>query len=306
MSTNHEPRQSTTPDPDRARRDPPGAVTDRDRRRQLLEQERHELLMQVSSLLDRPMLVLAIAWVGLLILQYTSGLSTTLTEIMYAIWAVFVIHFVLEFIIAPNKKHYLEHNWLTAVSLVLPAFRMLAFVRVFSIVTAHAAGSVAILRAITSLNRGLRATREGLGHRGIGSVVAFTVLVLFAGAAVMYQFENTTALRAAGLGSVVAQGGGITSYGSAVWFTGMILTTIGSSYFPVTAGGRVMCLLLAIYGLSVLGYITASVASFFVGQAQLPGQQPAPQPAAPDLTKELASLREQIARLSEQLEAGRM
>lgn len=46
----------------------------------------------------------------------------------------------------------------------------------------------------------------------------------------------------------------------------MMMTSIGSSYFPFTPLGRILCWLMALYGLSVFGYITAAVAGHFVGQ----------------------------------------
>ena len=46
----------------------------------------------------------------------------------------------------------------------------------------------------------------------------------------------------------------------------MLLTSIGSEYWPQTAEGRVLCFLLSLYGFAVFGYVTAVLASFFVGR----------------------------------------
>ena len=46
----------------------------------------------------------------------------------------------------------------------------------------------------------------------------------------------------------------------------MLLTTIGSAFWPHTVEGRLLCFILSIYGMTVFGYITASLASFFIGQ----------------------------------------
>ena len=45
----------------------------------------------------------------------------------------------------------------------------------------------------------------------------------------------------------------------------MLLTSLGSEYWPQTAEGQSLCLLLGIYGFCVFGYITATLASYFVG-----------------------------------------
>jgi voltage-gated potassium channel len=71
----------------------------------------------------------------------------------------------------------------------------------------------------------------------------------------MYAFEQAPEVE-----------GGFTSFGDALWWTSMLLTTMGSAYWPVTAEGRVLCILLAVYAFAVFGYITAAFASFFVGR----------------------------------------
>ena len=45
----------------------------------------------------------------------------------------------------------------------------------------------------------------------------------------------------------------------------MLLTTMGSEYWPRSAEGRFICLLLSVYAFAVFGYITATLASYFVG-----------------------------------------
>jgi voltage-gated potassium channel len=46
----------------------------------------------------------------------------------------------------------------------------------------------------------------------------------------------------------------------------MTLTTMGSDYFPKTSEGRLLCFFLALYGFAVFGYVTATIASFFVAR----------------------------------------
>jgi hypothetical protein len=51
----------------------------------------------------------------------------------------------------------------------------------------------------------------------------------------------------------------------------MLLTTMGSDYWPRTPEGRLLCLLLAIYAFAVFGYVTAAIAAYFVGQDRSEG-----------------------------------
>jgi voltage-gated potassium channel len=46
----------------------------------------------------------------------------------------------------------------------------------------------------------------------------------------------------------------------------MLLTSIGSEFWPATTEGRVLTVLLSLYGFATFGYITATFASYFVGR----------------------------------------
>ena len=60
--------------------------------------------------------------------------------------------------------------------------------------------------------------------------------------------------------------GGMKSYEDALWWTAMVITTMGSQYWPQTVEGRLLCVFLALYALAVIGYVTATLATFFVGR----------------------------------------
>jgi len=219
-----------------------------------LERERRELLDQLEDWLETPMLVLGLAWLALLIVDLTRGLTPLLEGISTLLWALFVLDFAVKFVLAPRKRAYLAGNWLTALALLLPALRVLRFARVLRLLrAARAARGLRLFRLVSSLNRGMRALRATLGRRGFGYVVALTLVVTLAGAAGMYAFEGGGA-------------GAIGNFGDALWWTGMLMTTMGSEYWPQTAEGRVLCLLLSVYAFAVFGYVTATLATFFIGR----------------------------------------
>jgi voltage-gated potassium channel len=236
---------------------------------QQLQNERIELLAHLNRVTDKPLIALSFVWLGLLVLDLTRGLDSMLQAVTNGIWVIFIIDFVIEFVIAPKKMHYLRENWLTAISLLLPAFRI---VRIFQALRflrlARAARTVGLLRILTSINRGMRATANTLGKRNVGYVIAATIMITFVGAAGMAVFESPAALQAQ---NHPAPDIGLKTYSDAVWWTAMLMTTIGSEYWPQTAEGRVLCWLLSVYALAVFGYITAAVASHFVGKDQHQG-----------------------------------
>jgi voltage-gated potassium channel len=267
---------------------------------QHLHHERWELLEHIDTMTQKPMIALAFVWLGLLILDLTHGLGRMLQIASYIIWLLFILDFLLEFTIAPHKGKYLRKNWLTVVSLVLPALRVLSIFRALRILQAiRAIRTVSLLRVVTSLNRGIRATAQAIGSRSIGYVVSITILVIFVGAAGMATFESPNALRAQGHETAVDQGAGLKSYSESVWWTAMLMTTSGSDYWPKTVEGRILCWLLAVYAFAIFGYITANIASFLIGK------KPAPETSEENvaLQAELASLRQQIALLHTRLDA---
>lgn len=250
-----------------------------------LKNERYELLRRLEDSLETPMLVLAFVWLALLVGELIWGESLMFEVLGTIIWVIFILDFAVAFVLAPHKIAYLKNNWLTALSLLVPALRLFRFSRVFRLFRLARMGrSLRLLRVVSSLNRGMRALGASLSRRGFGYVLALTVLVAFTGAAGMYAFEN-------------AAPGGLKSYGEALWWTTMVLTTMGSQYWPLTIEGRVLCVFLALYAFAVFGYVTATLATFFIGrdaeddEAELAGAR---QLAA--LREEMIALREEIRR----------
>ena len=223
-----------------------------------LRHERWKLTARLIRALEAPMLVLSALWTALLIVEFTRGLAAWLRVVSDLIWVAFIAQFAIEFIASPAKRLYLRKHWVTALSLGLPAFRLLRLVRVARVARlAGAARGVRLARLLGALNRGMRTLARGFGRRGLGYLVLLTSFVAVTGAAGMYRFE----LDAPG-------GSGFPDYGSALWWTAMLLTTMGSEYWPRTPEGRVLCLLLALYAFAVFGYVTAAIAAYFVGKDQ--------------------------------------
>lgn len=99
----------------------------------------------------------------------------------------------------------------------------------------------------------MSALGKTMGRRGFGYAAALTIIVVFAGAAGMHAFENDN-----------PDGRGLHDYPSALWWTAMMITTVGSEYWPQTAEGRILCLILALYAFAVFGYLAATLSSFFI------------------------------------------
>jgi voltage-gated potassium channel len=75
----------------------------------------------------------------------------------------------------------------------------------------------------------------------------------------------------------------------------MLITSIGSEYWPRTAQGRVLCFLISLYGFAVFGYVTATLTSFFIGRdAENQHGEIAGAESVNELRHEIAALRAEV------------
>jgi len=190
--------------------------------KQVLEQERADILQQIEDWLDLPMLFLSLVWLILFIVELVWGLNPFLDTLQVAIWILFGLDFLIEFILAPVKATYLKRNWLTVVSLLLPALRLFRFVRILRVFrSAKGIRSLRLVQIMTRTNRGMRSLASSFQRRGFGYIVGLTTLVCLVGAAGMYTFEKDV------------PDSGLSDYGTALWWTAMVMTTMGADYFPL-------------------------------------------------------------------------
>lgn len=228
-------------------------MTDEQIRSDTDEVERWAVLYQLEEWLEIPMLVLSFAWFVLVLAELTWEQARLFGVFGTIIWILFIADFLLRFVIAPRKLVFLRRNTITIAALVLPALRMFRVLQLMRV--ARVARGLTLVRIVGTANRTMNALKRSLGRRGLGYVLLVTLLVALLGAGGMLAFEPAAEVE-----------GGFAGYADALWWTAMLLTTMGSGFWPLTAEGRVLALLLSVYGFAVFGYITASFATFFIGQ----------------------------------------
>jgi voltage-gated potassium channel len=52
----------------------------------------------------------------------------------------------------------------------------------------------------------------------------------------------------------------------ALWWTAMRVITAGNEFFPVTPEGRTLGFVIAVFGYTIFGYMTATFATYFIGR----------------------------------------
>ena len=225
------------------------------------------------------MVFLGFVWLALLVIELVWGLSKPLQYLSFTIWGLFILDFLFKFLLAPAKLRFLKVNWLTAVSLLIPALRVFRLVRILRLLR-----GVRLIKIVASLNRGMKSLGATMKRRGFAYVMILTVIVTFGGAAGMYAIEKGNQ--------------GFENYGMALWFTAMRIITAGSDYWPQTSEGRGLTFILALFGYAIFGYVTATLATFFIGRDA--EEEEAPVAGAKDVDevkKMIASLSQKIDEL---------
>lgn len=221
-----------------------------------LDLDRKELLEEFETWTEWPMALLALAWIGLLVLEFTGSTSPYIEPATNLIWGIFIVEFAIRLALSTERLRFVRENWLTVIALIVPAFRLFRFAAILR--GAALLRGLRLARIVTGLNRGMRSWRGALGARRLPFVVLFSAVVGLVGAAGIYTFEHETNAAFAG-------------FGDALWWSGMMLITLGSGGWPETGAGRLLAFMMGLYSFSVFGYVTAALASILVEEHPVAG-----------------------------------
>ena len=210
------------------------------------------------------------------------GAYAVLTAIVYiAAWLVFVLDLVVH---ERRLVHYL-HTWLGRFDLavvVLTAPWYLLF--------GPADSKFVLVIRLARLSRVVMATRGArrLFER-LGRVALVAVIIVIVGAAVAYRAEHAT-------------NAGFATFGDALWWAIVTLTTVGyGDIVPKTTAGRIDGVMIMVTGITILGLLAGSLASFFHLEASASAAEPEPDADATVPSAELAALRVQVGRLTDEI-----
>lgn len=270
---------------------PSGVSVSEQIHKRVVRHQRHQLQVRIHRWMEVPLAVLAIIMVVLLVIDLSNIASPKMEHRVQQaetlIWAVFLVDFVLEFALAPSKQRYIRRNWITAISVLLPAFGVLRIVRAVQLLR-----GLSLLRILAVFNRGARA----LGHvakRGqLGYVAALTAVVILTGSAAVFYFEHNDSASE------------IKSFGDALWWSAALVTTINVGLEPSTLEGRTLGFLMRIFALGVTGYITAIIAGYILGFRNQSGFTEEDRAEMQRLRQEVASLQATLASQHRSAENG--
>lgn len=200
------------------------------------------------------MIVLGLVWLGLVTVALVATLPWGLAHVMTAIWAVFAADFAARLVLSVDRRAHLRHNWLALAAVAVPVLRICRLGRVMLVIgRARAARGLGPAHSATTSHSSPKIHTALLRGHALGYVIGATIAVAFLGGAALYWLER---------GSSTA----FESYGHALWSTAMLIMTMGTGAWPETVAARVLTVLLALYGFAMLGYLTACLASWFLGR----------------------------------------
>jgi voltage-gated potassium channel len=151
-------------------------------------------------------------------------------------WGLFVIDYCVRLGLATDRAKWIASHVFDLLIVVLPLMRPLRVVRMVILIGA---------------------LQKAVGNAVRGRILIYTIsavaLLIYAGSLAILDAER-------GL-----PGAKITTFGKAVWWAVNTVTTIGfDDLYPVGLTGRVIAVLLMIGGISLVGVVTASLASWIV------------------------------------------
>lgn len=162
--------------------------------------------------------------------------SDLMLKILGLVWLVFAIEYLGRFFLAKSKWSFVRYNLLDLFIVFLPFFgplRLIRFVFLFRVLNRRAGNTL----------RGKITTY----------VVSAAFLVLLVGALALLSVER------------YAPGSQITNFIDAIWWSMATMTTVGyGDIVPVTTEGRIVAMALMLFGVALIGTVTASLASYLV------------------------------------------
>src|SRR3954453_12841 len=244
---------------------------------------------------DTPLLVLAVLFLVILVLPVLVHLSPAAAMAVVAanilIWAVFAIDYFVRLYLARNRWQYVKRNVLDLVIVVVPFLRPVRAVRLLRLLRLGSVAGVANRRAASL-------------HARVSIYVgtAAVVIVFLAGIA-MYDTEH------------LAADSNIRTLPDALWWAITTITTVGyGDRYPTTDTGRMIAVCLMVFGIALLGVITAGIAAWFIDRLRPVEQAEARNEATlADVMAELQRLHRRLdnmesplaAAAQEPLDAGR-
>ncbi len=164
----------------------------------------------------------------------------------WVIWSVFVAELAFVVAVAPRKAAALRAHWLDVAIVLLTVPALGSFLSALRL--ARLARLFRLLRLAVILGRALQAERvsSGAAFRLVGLMTALVVVV-------------------AGAAQSLVDEGAFPTIWDGIWWAVATVTTVGyGDLYPRSIQGRILAMLVMLFGIGFLSVLTAAIASRFV------------------------------------------
>jgi voltage-gated potassium channel len=217
--------------------------------------------------------VLFLAAYAIEVLAQLEGPPQQLAEtVINLTWLAFIVDYVVTLVLAKQRWRWFYHHLFDLAIIALPALRPLRLLRL-----------VTLVRTLQGV--------AGTAFRGrVAAYVALTTaLLVFVASLAILDTERS------------AQGALITTFGDALWWAFVTITTVGyGDLYPVTVTGRLIAAGVMLGGIGLIGVVTATLASWIVENVAKRDveSQTTTQHEVAELADEIRLLRTQIGQMN--------
>lgn len=176
--------------------------------------------------------------------------STAYTWSMLVVCIIFLADFFMLMWASSNPLQFFVRNFLMLLlSVPYHAIIQLLGLEPNHLVTIILSG-VVMLRGVMALFITLRWLIERRATRLLWAYISTVLLCTYFASLLFYEYESP----------VNAQ---VRNFGDALWWAAMNLTTVGAEIFPVTAIGKIICVLLPVLGTAMFPVLTVYITSLY-------------------------------------------
>jgi voltage-gated potassium channel len=231
--------------------------------------ERWERVVQLPLTFASLLFICAYAW-PILDPELEPGRVGLCDAVVWVTWGLLMADLVVRLLLSDDRWGFLRKHPVDVAMVVLPILRPLQLLRLFTL--------------LKSLNRYAGSSLRG--RVGLYVAASMALIVLMGSLAVLDAERGSE--------------GPIQSFADALWWALSTVATVGyGDVYPVTTEGRAVAVGLMLFGIGVLGAVTASFASWLIERVEDIDEM---EHGVAATSADVAALREEVSRLREALE----
>jgi voltage-gated potassium channel len=227
-----------------------------------VNEERWRELTHWPMLLASLFFIVAYSWQVIADLQ---GIAELIARTLILVtWTVFLVDYLVRLWLAERRGWWFRHHVFDLFVVLLPALKVLRLLQSVTFVGKRSSAGTAL--------------RSRIGVYGAGAAI----VLVWLGALGVLDAERG------------APGANIETFGEAVWWAFVTITTVGyGDYYPVTLGGRFVAVAMMAVGVGLVGVVTATFSSWVLEKAAArtgDDGQPATRQQVRDVSRQLTEI----------------